>query len=341
MNILTWLGISFCISQSAIFSGLNLAVFSVSKLRLEVAASAGNRDASKVIALRKNSNFLLTTILWGNVGINVLLTLLSNSVLTGLAAFFFSTVVISFFGEIIPQAYFSRKALRMAALFSPVLKFYQVLLYPVAKPTAIVLDWWLGPEAIHYFREKDLRELITKHIKSKDADVDYLEGVGAINFLAIDDLAVICEGEPVDPRSIISLPIVGKKPVFPRINRSPADPFLRQVHSSGKKWVIITDETGRPRLALDSDAFLRSALFGSGSLDPLVCCHLPIIVSDRTVTMGQVISQLKIQPLHSEDDVIDNDIILIWSDEKRVITGADILGRLLRGIVSENNPNVL
>jgi len=82
-------------------------------------------------------------------------------------------------------------------------------------------------------------------------------------------------------------------------------------------------------------------LFGSGPLDPLVYCHLPIIVSDPTVPMGQVISQLKIQPLHSEDDVIDNDIILIWSDEKRVITGADILGRLLRGIVSKNTPNVL
>ena len=33
------------------------------------------------------------------------------------------------------------------------------------------------------------------------------------------------------------------------------------------------------------------------------------------------------------DDVIENDIILIWSDEKRVITGSDILGRLLRGNV--------
>ena len=32
------------------------------------------------------------------------------------------------------------------------------------------------------------------------------------------------------------------------------------------------------------------------------------------------------------DDVIDDDLILIWTDEKRVITGADILGRLLRGI---------
>ena len=34
-----------------------------------------------------------------------------------------------------------------------------------------------------------------------------------------------------------------------------------------------------------------------------------------------------------EDDVIDEDIILLWGEEKKVITGSDILGRLLRGIV--------
>jgi len=78
MNLLVWLGIGFCITQSAIFSGLNLAFFSISKLRLQVEASKGSRQALKVLSYRNDSNFLLTTILWGNVGINVLLTLLSR-----------------------------------------------------------------------------------------------------------------------------------------------------------------------------------------------------------------------------------------------------------------------
>lgn len=96
--MLVWLGIAFCLSQSAMFSGLNLAMFGLSRLRLEVEASTGDRGARKILALRKDSNFLLTAILWGNVGIHVLLTLLSNSVLAGLGAFLFSTVVITFFG---------------------------------------------------------------------------------------------------------------------------------------------------------------------------------------------------------------------------------------------------
>jgi metal transporter CNNM len=60
LNILTWLGIGFCLTQSAIFSGLNLAIFSLSRLRLEVEVEGGNSHARKVLALRKDSNFVLT-----------------------------------------------------------------------------------------------------------------------------------------------------------------------------------------------------------------------------------------------------------------------------------------
>ncbi|MGB5320461.1 DUF21 domain-containing protein, partial [Eudoraea sp.] len=119
-NILIWIGIVFCVTQSAIFSGVNLAFFSLTRLRLEIAAAdAKSTRAIKVLDMRKDSNFLLTTILWGNVGINVLLTLLSDSVMAGIASFSFSTGVITLFGEIIPQAYFSRNALRMASGLTP------------------------------------------------------------------------------------------------------------------------------------------------------------------------------------------------------------------------------
>jgi CBS domain containing-hemolysin-like protein len=64
---------------------------------------------------------VLATVIWANVGTNVILTLLCDSVLAGLGAFFFSAVVITLFGEIAPQAYFSRNALRMTARLLPFL----------------------------------------------------------------------------------------------------------------------------------------------------------------------------------------------------------------------------
>jgi len=48
---MTWLGICFYINQSAMFSGINLALFSIRRLRLEVEASSRNKEAEKLLAL--------------------------------------------------------------------------------------------------------------------------------------------------------------------------------------------------------------------------------------------------------------------------------------------------
>ncbi len=331
---ITWAGIVLCVSQSAIFSGLNLAFFSVSKLRLEVEASQGNKHASRVIKFRKDANFLLTTILWGNVSINVLLALLANSVMTGLTAFLFSTVLITFLGEIIPQAYFSRNALKMAYWCSPLIRFYQCLFYVVAKPTAMVLDRWLGRESFHYMRERDMQHLITMHMKSDQSDIDPVEGKGAINFLALDDIPISKEGECIDPLSIISLPFTQNVPMFPTTGTPEFTLFINQIESSGKKWIILIDETGDPKLALNSDSFLRSVLFNSPPVHPMVHCHRPILTTNGALPLGVVLPKLKVHPERSDDDVIDDDLIILWGETKKVITGADILGRLLRGIAN-------
>ncbi len=333
VSFFVWLGIAFCISQSAIFSGLNLALLTISRLRLEVEAAGGNPAAIKILALRQDSHFVLTTILWGNVGVNVLLTLLSNSVMAGALSFCFSTFLITFMGEIIPQAYFSRHALRMGALLAPVLRLYQLMLYPVAKPSALMLDWWLGEESIRYFTERDLHRVIREHIDAKESDVSRLEGIGAMNFLSLDDVSVTQEGEDIDPASVIALAIEDDKPVFPSFERKIDDNFLITVNRSGKKWVIIVDDkSNQPCVVLNANAFLRDALLGDKSITPMHYCHRPILIEDASILLGHVLTQLKVYPSNDIDDVIDNDLILIWSDQKRVITGADILGRLLSGI---------
>jgi len=331
---LTWIGIAVCLLQSGLFSGLNLAAFSVSRLRLEIEHAAGNKHASKVLLLRQQSNLLLATILWGNVASNTLLAILANSVMAGILAFLFSTFIITFAGEIFPQAYFSRNALRMASLFAPMLRFYQKLLYPVTKPTGLLLDAVLGPEGVQYLRERDLRVLLEKHIEAKEAaEVGHFEGIGALNFLALDDLPAREEGEPLDPRSVLELPVKVDLPVFPDFDRDPDDPFLRKIQESGKKWVVVLDSDQTPRLIVDADSFIRAALFGSGPFDPYVHCHRPIVVEEPNTPIGHVVRKLKVRPTGPTDDVIDHDIILVWGHEKRIITGADILGRLLRGIV--------
>lgn len=327
---LTWLGIGLCVSQSAMFSGCNLAFYRLSRLRLEVESRRDPR-ALRVLALRKDSNFLLATILWGNVSINVLVALLADSVLVGVLAFLFSTFVITWFGEIMPQAYFSRHPLRTASLLAPLIRGYQFLLYPVARPTGRFLDWWLGREAIEYMEEPLLRDILKAHVHSPQTDVSDVEGIGALNFLDIDDLTTVEEGELVSPESIIELPVDVDLPRFPVVEPRADDPFLVQINGTPHTWVILVNEEREPLLVLHVGDFTRAALYGREPLNPYLYCHRPVVVRDRETTLGDVIRELKTRP-ENADDVIEDDVVLIWAEQPRIITGDDLLGRLLTGI---------
>ena len=54
--------------------------------------------------------------------------------------------------------------------------------------------------------------------------------------------------------------------------------------------------------------------------------------------LGDVISRMKVEVEKSGDNVIDPDVIPIWDKDRRVITGSDLLGRLLHGIVRREPP---
>jgi metal transporter CNNM len=109
-----------------------------------------------------------------------------------------------------------------------------ILLFPVAKPTAALLNWWLGPEGITLLRERDFRTLLTRHGETEGAEVGQLEAIGALNFLDLDDIPVLEEGELIDPLSIVTLPNINHRPALPKFERSPTDPFFRQLDASRK-----------------------------------------------------------------------------------------------------------
>jgi hypothetical protein len=60
-------------------------------------------------------------------------------------------------------------------------------------------------------------------------------------------------------------------------------------------------------------------------------------MTDPTLPLGEAITQFTVEAEHNADDVIDHDIILVWTNDKRVKTGADLLGRLFRGIAKQKN----
>ena len=337
IEIATWAGIVLCLSQSAIFSGLNLAFFSISRLRLEAEAEQGKEGARRILALRRDANFLLCTILWGNVSVNVLMALLSESILAGIGGFMFSTAGITFVGEILPQAYFSRNAMRMAALLTPLIRFYQLVLYPFAKPCALFLDVWVGPEGPNFMRERDVEIVLQKHISQEDSEIGAAEGRGMLNFLDLDDRLVEKEGTSVDPKSVFKFEVRLDLPIIPESGTEADEAFLEALKKNERKWVIITDESDIPQLVLDAEAYIFNRFAGREAVDVYHFCHRPIVVTDPEAIVENILPLFHVDAEHRHDRIIDNDVILFWTEStKRIITGADILGRLLQGIVHRN-----
>ena len=86
-------------------------------------------------------------------------------------------------------------------------------------------------------------------------------------------------------------------------------------------------------MVMDSDAFLRDALFRPHPFRPLAHCHRPIVSHDPHALLGELLTRFRVQSRGAGDDVVDQDIVLLWGEMRRVVTGSDILGRLMRGIV--------
>lgn len=333
MEILTWLGIAICIVHSAMFSGCNLAFFSLGRLRLEAEVQRGNKSAAKVLALRQDSNLLLCTILWGNVSVNVLLALLSESVLAGVGGFLFSTVGITFFGEIMPQAYFSRNALKVGGLLSPAIRFYEIILYPITKPCAILLDGWIGPEGPSFFEERDIEIILERHIDEEDSEISANEGRGALNFLDLDDRKISREGNELDPKTVYQFPTKLDLAMLPAVDSEEGRQFVDSLKKHHHRWAVIVDESGNPVIVMDTTKFLSDLMVQGDQTDPYEQCHRPIVVRDEDTYLDSVLGEFVVEAENSRDHVVDRDIVLYWTpDHKRIITGADIFGRLLKGI---------
>ncbi len=344
MELLAWLGIAACLSQSAMFSGSNLAFFSLGRMRLEAEVEKGSESARRVLNLRNDSNLLLCTILWGNVSVNVLLALLSESILAGVGGFVFSTVGITFFGEIIPQAYFSRHALDVGAKLSPLIRFYQALLYPVAKPCALILDGWIGPEGPTFYRERDIEIILEKHISEQSSEISANEGRGALNFLDLDDRFIIHEGNPINPDTIYTMPVNLDLPILPSPDTEEGQKFVAALNKHPMmRAVILSEEDGRPQLVINTTEYLSSlyavehggpeAQGDLGDIGIYDFCHRPIVVFDSKTTLDDVLGEFVVEANDHNDHVVDRDVVIYWTeDRKRIVTGADIFGRLLRGI---------
>ncbi len=157
---------------SAIFSGLTIGYFSLDIHSLRRRAEAGNKEAMAVYPLRVRGNLLLTTLILGNVIVNTILSVYLGSLTSGLFASILATTLIFLFGEIGPQALFSRHALAFGSRFAPLTRVLIIIMYPIAYPVSYTLDKLLGHAMPTMYSHSELMQIVTEHEDSEHSAID-------------------------------------------------------------------------------------------------------------------------------------------------------------------------
>lgn len=153
---------------SAVFTGAETGVYSVSRVRLEAEAHEGRRSARLLSRLLRDDATLLITLLIGN---NLVLELLTHLVEDGvgrsgvpayaheLAVAAVLTPVVFLFGELIPKDLFRRRPHFLLALVAPLISVFRWMASPLAWPLAMIA---LGLERLLGLRREDFARILRR-----------------------------------------------------------------------------------------------------------------------------------------------------------------------------------
>ena len=134
---------------SAFLSSSEMALISLSSIRLKMSSDEGNKKAKKTQKLLNNYNLTIVSIVVGNNIVNILLPTISTLFFTQLisnqfVAIFVSTVlmtiIVIFFGEIIPKIYGKDQQENFVFKVVDILDIMIKILYPITKIFLVLTD---------------------------------------------------------------------------------------------------------------------------------------------------------------------------------------------------------
>ncbi|KAH0555068.1 hypothetical protein KQX54_015063 [Cotesia glomerata] len=165
-----------CLSFSALFSGLNLGLMSMDRTELKILCNTGTekeREYARTIQpVRNYGNYLLCSILFSNVLVNSIFTILLDDLTSGTVTVIGATLAIVIFGEISPQAFCSRHGLCVGAKTILITKITMVITYPLSYPISKFLDYMLGEEIGNVYNRERLKELVKVTTGYNDLEKD-------------------------------------------------------------------------------------------------------------------------------------------------------------------------
>jgi len=189
--------VTLLLCLSGLFSGLNLGLMALDQTELQIVIKTGTEseqaDAKSIMPIRALGNFLLCSLLLGNVLVNNTLTIMLDALTGGggLIAVIGSTFGIVIFGEIIPQAICSRHGLAVGAKTIGLTKFFMFVTFPLSFPISKLLDLILGEELGTVYNRARLIELLRvtqDNIDLNKDEVNILTGALVLQEKKVEDI---------------------------------------------------------------------------------------------------------------------------------------------------------
>ncbi|XP_028982788.1 metal transporter CNNM1-like [Betta splendens] len=148
------------LALSALCSGLNISMLALDPVELRVLQNSGTdkeqKYAHKIESVRKHGNYILCTVVLGNVLTNTCFVVWMCQIL-GMTALSTAscTFGIFFIGEILPHSVASRHSLAIASKTLCATRLLMLVFFPIAYPVSKILDVLLHQEiSSFYTREK-------------------------------------------------------------------------------------------------------------------------------------------------------------------------------------------
>ena len=179
-----------CVIGSAIFSGSEAAILSISPDRARQLIEEGGAKGKTMKFMSEKSNQLLTTLLVGNNIVNILAASLATVTIgryfvedaVGISTAV-TTIVILIFGEIVPKTFARSQSESLAIAAIRLLQFLFYLIWPVTQSLTWIIEKLLGKNAQIRGRivtRDDIEFMVNKAEKEKTMDSKQIELLSSI-----------------------------------------------------------------------------------------------------------------------------------------------------------------
>ncbi len=162
--------IVFLVGLLVVWVGFASSLLLTSRFELKKRAQKDDTKAKIIYALTSDGREIMVAILIGSIFVISLIVLILNSMFWALLATILATFVVCIFGILLPFAFGEKLGLNVTAAMAPIASRILIVMSPITRPLAKILDGAIGKKSLLYSKQQ-LLHIIDDHTVSPYSDI--------------------------------------------------------------------------------------------------------------------------------------------------------------------------